>query len=398
MNETPSSERIHIGIFGCINAGKSSIINAITDSKLAIVSEHRGTTTDPVIKSMEILPLGPVVLIDTPGYDDDSELGEERIARVKKTLNMTDIALLVLDGVIGMTGPDETLYNMILEKGIPYMIVYNKKDIGFKTPDISKSDHIVFVSAKTGEGVEELKETLAHLIPEAEKKTPLVGDLISPGDVVVLVCPIDESAPKGRLILPQQLAIRDIMDVGGIPVVCREKELEKTLLSLKQNPALVITDSQAFKMVDEIVKEDVPLTSFSILMARYKGYLDTAIDGVKAIDELRDGDVILMAEGCTHHRQCNDIGTVKIPNWIRKYTDKSITIETTSGRDFPEDLSKYALIIHCGGCMITERDVKYRMKCAMDAGIPFTNYGMVIAKMTGVLNRESLLIPLTKRA
>ena len=398
MNETPSSERIHIGIFGCINAGKSSIINAITDSKLAIVSEHRGTTTDPVIKSMEILPLGPVVLIDTPGYDDDSELGEERIARVKKTLNMTDIALLVLDGVIGMTGPDETLYNMILEKGIPYMIVYNKKDIGFKTPDISKSDHIVFVSAKTGEGVEELKETLAHLIPEAEKKTPLVGDLISPGDVVVLVCPIDESAPKGRLILPQQLAIRDIMDVGGIPVVCREKELEKTLLSLKQNPALVITDSQAFKMVDEIVKEDVPLTSFSILMARYKGYLDTAIDGVKAIDELRDGDVILMAEGCTHHRQCNDIGTVKIPNWIRKYTDKSITIETTSGRDFPEDLSKYALIIHCGGCMITERDVKYRMKCAMDAGIPFTNYGMVIAKMTGVLNRESLLIPLTKQA
>ena len=388
MNETPQSERIHIGIFGCVNAGKSSIINAITDSKLAIVSEHRGTTTDPVIKSMEILPLGPVVLIDTPGYDDDSELGEERIRRSRQTLNQVDIAVLVMDGVIGMTDPDETILDIIHEKNIPYAIVYNKKDIGFKTPDISKTDHIVFVSAKTGEGIHELKELLGHLIPDAKKEKPLISDLISPGDVIVLVCPIDESAPKGRLILPQQMMIREILDSGAISVVCREHELKDTLDRLSQKPRMVITDSQAFKQVDEIVPKDIPLTSFSILMARYKGFLDTAVKGVMAIDGLKDGDKILMAEGCTHHRQCNDIGTVKIPNWLKNHTGKSIVFETSSGKDFPEDLTQYALIIHCGGCMITEREVRYRMKCAVDQGVPFTNYGTAIAKMTGALDRS----------
>ena len=388
MNETPQSERIHIGIFGCVNAGKSSIINAITDSKLAIVSEHRGTTTDPVIKSMEILPLGPVVLIDTPGYDDDSELGEERIRRSRQTLNQVDIAVLVMDGVIGMTDPDETLLNLIHEKNIPYVIVYNKKDIGFKTPDISKTDHIVFASAKTGEGIHELKELLGHLIPDAKKEKPLIGDLISSGDMLVLVCPIDESAPKGRLILPQQMMIREILDNGATAVVCREHELKGTLDKLGEKPRMVIMDSQAFKVVDEIVPADIPLTSFSILMARYKGFLETAVRGVEAIASLDDGDVVLMAEGCTHHRQCNDIGTVKIPNWLKNHTGKSIVFETCSGKDFPEDLSRYALIIHCGGCMITEREVMYRMKCAVDQGVPFTNYGTAIAKMTGALKRS----------
>ena len=388
MNDTPQSERIHIGIFGCVNAGKSSIINAITDSDLAIVSEHRGTTTDPVTKAMEILPLGPVVLMDTPGYDDDSELGEQRIKKARQTLNRADIAVLVLDGVIGMTDPDETLLNIILEKKIPYVIVYNKKDIGFATPDISKDDHIIFASARTGEGIHELKELLGRLIPEASKKKPLISDLISPGDMIVLVCPIDESAPKGRLILPQQMMIRDILDTGAMAVVCREHELKKTLEGLGQKPAMVITDSQAFKVVDEIVPHDIPLTSFSVLMARYKGFLDTAVEGVKAIDSLRDGDVVLMAEGCTHHRQCNDIGTVKIPNWLKKHTGKSIVIETCSGKDFPEELTRYSLIIHCGGCMITEREVMYRMKCAMDQGVPFTNYGTAIAAITGALDRS----------
>ena len=388
MNDTPQSERIHIGIFGCVNAGKSSIINAITDTDLAIVSEHRGTTTDPVTKAMEILPLGPVVLMDTPGYDDDSELGEQRIKKARQTLNRADIAVLVLDGVIGMTDPDETLLNIILEKKIPYVIVYNKKDIGFATPDISKDDHIIFASARTGEGIHELKELLGRLIPEASKKKPLISDLISPGDMIVLVCPIDESAPKGRLILPQQMMIRDILDAGAMAVVCREHELKKTLEGLSQKPAMVITDSQAFKVVDEIVPDDIPLTSFSVLMARYKGFLDTAVEGVKAIDGLRDGDVVLMAEGCTHHRQCNDIGTVKIPNWLKKHTGKSIVIETCSGKDFPEELTRYSLIIHCGGCMITEREVMYRMKCAVNQGVPFTNYGTAIAAITGALDRS----------
>ncbi|MCR5098068.1 MAG: [FeFe] hydrogenase H-cluster maturation GTPase HydF [Lachnospiraceae bacterium] len=392
MNDTPQSERIHIGIFGCVNAGKSSIINAITDSQLAIVSDRRGTTTDPVIKSMEILPLGPVVLMDTPGYDDDSDLGELRIQKARQTLNRADIAVLVLDGVIGMTEPDETLLDIIVEKKIPYVIVYNKKDIGFATPDLSKEDSIVFVSAKTGEGIHELKELLGHLIPEASKKKPLVSDLISAGDMIVLVCPIDESAPKGRLILPQQMMIRDILDAGAMAVVTREHELRATLDGLGKKPAMVITDSQAFKIVDEIVPEYIPLTSFSILMARYKGFLETAIEGVKAMDDLKDGDKVLMAEGCTHHRQCNDIGTVKIPNWLKKHTGRDIVIETCSGKDFPEDLSDYSLIIHCGGCMITEREVMYRMKCAIDQGVPFTNYGTVIARMTGALERSIKIV------
>ncbi len=388
MNDTPQSERIHIGIFGCVNAGKSSIINAITDSDLAIVSHHRGTTTDPVMKSMEILPLGPVVLIDTPGYDDDSDLGEQRIQKARQALNRSDIAVLVLDGVIGMTEPDDTLLSLIVEKEIPYVIVYNKKDIGFKTPDISDQDHIVFVSAKTGEGIKELKDLLGNLIPEAACKKPLIRDIISPGDVVVLVCPIDEAAPKGRLILPQQMVIREIIESGALAFVCRETELNKTLDSLAAPPRMVVTDSQVFKQVDKIIPPEVPLTSFSILMARYKGFLDTAISGVEAIDSLKDGDVVLMAEGCTHHRQCNDIGTVKIPAFLKKYTGKDLVIETVSGRDFYEDLSPFALIIQCGGCMITEREVRYRMKSAIDQGVPFTNYGITLAKMTGTLDRS----------
>ena len=389
MNDTPQSERIHIGIFGKRNAGKSSLINAITDSDVAIVSETKGTTTEPVIKSMEILPLGPVVLIDTPGYDDEGELGELRVKRARQSLNRSDVAVVVVDKTLGVTEEDRRILEIIREKKIPFILAYNKADIAADIEDEKDSDaYTISVSAKTGEGIHELKETLGHIIPEATKKKPLISDLISPGDMIVLVCPIDESAPKGRLILPQQMMIRDILDAGAMTVVCREHELKKTLEGLSQKPAMVITDSQAFKVVDEIVPDDIPLTSFSVLMARYKGFLETAVEGVKAIDGLRDGDVVLMAEGCTHHRQCNDIGTVKIPNWLKKHTGKSIVIETCSGRDFPEELSRYSLIIHCGGCMITEREVMYRMKCAMDQSVPFTNYGTAIAAITGALDRS----------
>ena len=391
LQVTPSAQRLHIGFFGCRNAGKSSLVNAVTGQDLALVSEVKGTTTDPVMKAMELLPLGPVVIIDTPGYDDEGLLGEQRVMRTKRILNRSDLAVLVVDGTSGIGEADRELLGLFRSKNIPHLVVMNKADlIG---TDTARPDEVLYVSALTGRGIEELKERLGAMAPKEDPNHRLLGDLISPGDLVVLVCPIDESAPKGRIILPQQQAIRDILDTGAMAVVCRETELEETFRKLGTKPSLTVTDSQAFGIVDKITPDDIPLTSFSILMARYKGFLKTAAAGAAALGRLRDGDRILMAEGCTHHRQCNDIGTVKIPRWILKHTGKDLVFETCSGREFPEDLSSYAAVIHCGGCMITERDVQYRMRCALDQNVPFTNYGIVIAAMTGALERSTRMFP-----
>ena len=391
LQTTPSAQRLHIGFFGCRNAGKSSLVNAVTGQDLAVVSEVKGTTTDPVMKAMELLPLGPVVIIDTPGYDDEGLLGEQRVMRTKRILNRSDLAVLVVDGTSGIGGADRELLGLFRSKNIPHLVVMNKADlIG---TDTARPDEVLYVSALTGRGIEELKERLGAMAPKEDPNHRLLGDLISPGDLVVLVCPIDESAPKGRIILPQQQAIRDILDTGAMAVVCRETELEETFRKLGTKPSLTVTDSQAFGIVDKITPDDIPLTSFSILMAHYKGFLKTAAAGAAALGRLRDGDRILMAEGCTHHRQCNDIGTVKIPRWILKHTGKDLVFETCSGREFPEDLSSYAAVIHCGGCMITERDVQYRMRCALDQNVPFTNYGIVIAAMTGALERSTRMFP-----
>lgn len=386
LNAAPSAERLHIGFFGCRNAGKSSVVNAVTDQDLAVVSHVAGTTTDPVRKAMELLPLGPVVIIDTPGFDDEGMLGEKRVLRTKQTLNRTDIAVLVVDATRGMSTVDQQLVALFDEKLIPSVVVFNKADLLESRRSIPQNG--MYVSARTGEGIHELKERLGSLAPKPDPNHRLLADLIAPGETVVLVCPIDESAPKGRMILPQQMAIRDVLDAGATALVCRETELNIALKSLAAPPALVVTDSQAFGVVAPIVPDEVPLTSFSILMARYKGFLRTAAAGVAAIDRLRDNDNVLMAEGCTHHRQCNDIGTVKIPRWLRMHTGRELHIHTCSGREFPEDLSAYALIIHCGGCMTSEREVQYRMRCAEDQGIPFTNYGITIAQMTGALERS----------
>ncbi len=407
LNDTPSAERIHIGFFGCRNAGKSSLVNAVTGQDLSVVSDVKGTTTDLVMKSMELLPLGPVVIIDTPGFDDEGMLGELRIRRTRQALNRADIAVLVVDASVGMTEADGQLLEMIQKRGLPWIIAANKQDLladadknntdvlwgtlsGDSTPG-TENHNVIMVSSKTGAGVYEFKERLGTLSPQKNPR-PLLSDLIRPGDTVVLVCPIDESAPKGRLILPQQMAVRDVIDAGALAVVVRETELAQALSALKEPPALVVTDSQVFSFVSSVVPEEVPLTSFSILMARYKGFLITSLKGAAAIDGLSDGDCILMAEGCTHHRQCGDIGTVKIPNWLRAHTGKDLRIETCSGRDFPEDLSPYALVVHCGGCMITERDVLYRMRCASDQGVPFCNYGIVIAQMNGILERSTRML------
>ena len=391
LQTTPSAQRLHIGFFGCRNAGKSSLVNAVTGQDLAVVSEVKGTTTDPVMKAMELLPLGPVVIIDTPGYDDEGLLGEQRVMRTKRILNRSDLAVLVVDGTSGIGEADRELLGLFRSKNIPHLVVMNKADlIG---TDTARPDEVLYVSVLTGRGIEELKERLGAMAPKEDPNHRLLGDLISPGDLVVLVCPIDESAPKGRIILPQQQAIRDILDTGAMAVVCRETELEETFRKLGTKPSLTVTDSQAFGIVDKITPDDIPLTSFSILMARYKGFLKTAAAGAAALGRLRDGDRILMAEGCTHHRQCNDIGTVKIPRWILKHTGKDLVFETCSGREFPEDLSSYAAVIHCGGCMITERDVQYRMRCALDQNVPFTNYGIVIAAMTGALERSTRMFP-----
>ena len=391
LNSTPSANRVHIGFFGCRNAGKSSLVNAVTGQELAVVSEVKGTTTDPVSKAMELLPLGPVVIIDTPGYDDEGALGEKRVRKTKQTLNKTDIAVLVVDGTRGMNKYDFELLSIIKEKNIPYIIAYNKSDAG-EAVSVIEGENCIAVSAEKNENIYELKERIGKLMPSDDGKT-LVDGIMSAGDTAVLVIPIDEAAPKGRLILPQQQVIRDILDIGGCAVVTKETELAETLDRLKDKPKVVITDSQAFAMVSKIVPEDVPLTSFSILMARYKGFLETAYRGVHAIDELRDGDTVLIAEGCTHHRQCGDIGTVKIPRWLAAHTGKKIEIKTCSGTEFPEDLTPYAAVIHCGGCMLSEREVQYRMKCACDFGVPFTNYGIFIAYVTGILERSVKMIP-----
>lgn len=387
LNSTPSAERLHIGIFGKRNAGKSSLINAITGQSLAIVSDIKGTTTDPVSKAMELLPLGPVVVIDTPGLDDVGVLGQMRILKTYQVLNKTDIALLVIDGSIGMSKEDEALLEVIKEKRIPYLIVVNKMDK--VREEMEESKERIYVSATSKLNIEELKERIGNLIPKEEKKRPLVADLLKPLDFVILVVPIDASAPKGRLILPQQQTIRDIIEAGAVSIVVKDTELKETLEKLGQKPRLVITDSQAFSEVAKQTPDDVPLTSFSILFARYKGDLWEAVKGARAIENLKDGDTILMAEGCTHHRQCEDIGTVKIPNWIRNYTKgKDIRIETCSGTEFPSDLSKYQMIVHCGGCTLNEREMKYRIRCAVDQGIPITNYGIFIAYMKGILERS----------
>lgn len=386
LNSTPSADRIHIGIFGRRNAGKSSIINAITGQNLAIVSDIKGTTTDPVLKAMELLPLGPVVLIDTPGLDDEGELGELRIKKAYQILNKTDIALLVVDSSIGMTIEDEKILSRIQNKNIPYLIVYNKCDIF--TEAASQSDNTISVSASTGTHIHELKERIAALAPKSTDSLPIVRDLLKTNDFVVLVVPIDSSAPKGRLILPQQQTIRDILEAGAVSVVVKDTELKETLNNLGKKTALAITDSQAFKEVAKIVPEDIPLTSFSILFARHKGDLDIVANGAHAIEQLKDGDTILISEGCTHHRQCEDIGTVKIPRLLKNYTQADLNLEFTSGTEFPEDLSKYSLIIHCGGCTLNEREMKYRLRCAKDQNVPITNYGTAIAHMNGILRRS----------
>lgn len=411
LNSTPSANRVHIGFFGRRNAGKSSVVNAVTGQELAVVSDTKGTTTDPVYKSMELLPIGPVMIIDTPGFDDEGALGELRVRKTKQVLNKTDIAVLVVDATEGKKQCDEELIRIFKEKEIPYIIVNNKADL--LSDEISEkvcqnnvseqrkaeqnallsSGQEQYVSALTGAGIYELKECIGKLTPNEDMTLKIVGDLLHPGDFVVLVVPIDSAAPKGRLILPQQQTIRDVLEANAAAIVVKESELKQTLEQLGRSPAMVITDSQVFEQVSEEVSEEIPLTSFSILMARYKGYLETAVNGVAAIDHLKDGDKILISEGCTHHRQCDDIGTVKIPRWLKQHTGKKLIIETSSGTEFPEDLTSYALVIHCGGCMLNEREVKYRMKCAEDQMVPFTNYGIAIAQMKGILKRSIELFP-----
>lgn len=390
LQDTPSSERVQIGFFGCRNAGKSSLVNAVTNQEMAVVSPVKGTTTDPVTKAMELLPLGPVLIIDTPGIDDEGGLGEQRVKRTKQILNRIDCAVLVVDSVTGKTKADEELLNLFQEKQIPFLVAYNKSDL--QMPVLSGENEVA-VSALQKTGIEELKERIAALGKENQKERMLVKDLVNAEDLVVLVTPIDSSAPKGRLILPQQQTIRDLLEADAIPVVTKENTLKTTLESLAKKPAMVITDSQAFAQVSKDTPLDIPLTSFSILMARYKGFLEGAVQGVAAIETLQDGDKVLICEGCTHHRQCEDIGTVKIPRWLRQHAGKELELVHTSGKDFPEDLSPYRLVIHCGGCMLNEREVAYRQKCAADAGIPFTNYGIAIAYMTGILKRSIEIFP-----
>ena len=392
LNQTPSANRTHIGIFGKRNAGKSSLINAITGQNYAIVSDVLGTTTDPVLKSMELLPLGPIVIIDTPGLDDEGTLGALRIQKAYQILNKTDIAVLVIDASSGVTKEDSEILKRIHEKEIPCVIVVNKSDIcpncNLEDLPLPDSDSAILVSSKTGEHIHELKELLAQQASQDTIQKSIVADLLNPLDFVVLVVPIDSAAPKGRLILPQQQTIRDILEAKASAIVVQETELAETLTSLGKKPKMVITDSQVFKKVSAVTPDDILLTSFSILFARYKGNLKTLVDGASALDSLKDGDRILISEGCTHHRQCDDIGTVKLPNWIRNYTKKEIEFEFTSGTEFPLDLSSYKMIVHCGGCMLNEREMKYRLKCAEDAKIPITNYGTCIAYINGILNRS----------
>lgn len=400
MNQTPMSERVHIGFFGKRNAGKSSVMNAVTGQDLAVVSEVKGTTTDPVYKSMELLPLGPVVMMDTPGIDDEGELGGLRVRKSYQVLNKTDAAVLVIDGQTGASGEDAALLRRIRKKNIPYTVVLNKQDLApegvlNQTAGILDipAEQILAVSAAAGTGITELKERIAAIAKQEEPKLRIVGDMISPSDFIILVVPIDSAAPKGRLILPQQQTIRDILEADAVSIVIKENRVKETIESLGKKPRLVITDSQAFEKVAADTPEDILLTSFSILFARYKGNLQTAVAGVTALDKLQDGDKILISEGCTHHRQCDDIGTVKIPRWIREYTGKDIRFDTSSGTQFPDELGEYRLIVHCGGCMLNQREMKYRLSCAADQGVPMTNYGILIAYVKGILERSVELFP-----
>ena len=395
MNQTPASERVHVSFFGKRNAGKSSIINAVTGQDLAIVSSVMGTTTDPVYKTMELLPLGPVMVIDTPGIDDEGELGALRVHKSYQVLNKTDIAILVIDSTAGKGEEELELIHRFHKKGIPYLIVYNKIDLlsTEKIKDLAMSVRAgeVLVSASDGMNIQELKEKIASLKPEDTHKYPLIQDLIEPLDLVILVVPIDKSAPKGRLILPQQQTIRDILERGALSLVVRDTELKSTLdhfLAQGVCPKLVVTDSQAFARVSKAVPENITLTSFSILFSRYKGELETQLKGIAALSSIEDGDRILIAEGCTHHRQCGDIGTCKMPEWIRNYTGKKPVFEFTSGTEFPDDVSSYKMVVHCGGCMLNEREMKYRIACCQDQGVPITNYGILIAQVTGILKRS----------
>lgn len=395
MNQTPASERVHISFFGKRNAGKSSVINAVTGQDLAIVSSVMGTTTDPVYKSMELLPLGPVVVIDTPGIDDEGELGALRVRKSYQVLNKTDIAILVVDSTTGKGEEEFALLHKFHEKHIPYLVVYNKIDLlsveEIKNLAMSVRAGEVLASAADGMNIQELKEKIATLKPEDTHQYPLIQDLIEPLDLVILVVPIDKAAPKGRLILPQQQTIRDILERGALSLVVRDTELKSTLdhfLAQGVCPKLVVTDSQAFARVSKDVPENITLTSFSILFSRYKGELETQLKGVAALSSIKDGDRILIAEGCTHHRQCGDIGTCKMPEWIRNYTGKEPVFEFTSGTEFPDDVSSYKMVVHCGGCMLNEREMKYRIACCQDQGVPITNYGILIAQVTGILKRS----------
>lgn len=393
LNDTPSAVRTHIGFFGRRNAGKSSVVNAVTNQNLAVVSDVKGTTTDPVYKSMELLPLGPVMIIDTPGFDDEGALGELRVKKTKQILNKTDIAVLVVDSTEGLKECDNELIELFKKKEIPYIIVFNKSDL----KKVQAGENSISVSAHTKENINELKELIASLKSDSDSSKSLLGDLISPLDTVILITPIDESAPKGRMILPQQQAIRDVIDHSAFALVVQDTEYKKCLESMKSKPSLVVTDSQVFQSVSAQTPADVRLTSFSILMARFKGFLDEAVRGAYAIDNLSDNSTVLISEGCTHHRQCNDIGTVKLPVWLRRFTGKNLNFKTTSGTEFPDSLDGIDLVVHCGGCMLNEREMRYRMKTASDLGVPMTNYGTAIAHMNGILERSLLGGELLKR-
>ncbi|MBQ3527053.1 MAG: [Clostridia bacterium] len=386
LNETASGERLHIGFFGMRNAGKSSVVNRVTRQELSVVSDVLGTTTDPVKKAMELLPLGPVMIIDTPGIDDEGDLGALRVAKAKRILATCDVAVLVIDASKGERKQDIDIRDHMKKRGVPCLTVYNKADLLDTVPE-EKAD-TVYVSAAMGEGFDRLLEKIGNLAKKEESSRKLVSDLLSPGDHVVLVTPIDKAAPKGRLILPQQQTIRDILDCGCTCTVCRDEELSYTLSLLKDPPKMVITDSQAFGKVSKIVPEDILLTSFSILFARYKGDLDAAVRGAAALTKIKSGDRILISEGCTHHRQCGDIGSVKLPEWIRKFTGAEPTFEFTSGTTFPDSVSDYRLVIHCGGCMLTEKEMRYRGRVCADEGVPMTNYGTAIAALHGILRRS----------
>ena len=385
LNDVVSAERLHIGFFGLRNAGKSSVVNAVTGQELSLVSDVKGTTTDPVKKAMELLPLGPVVIVDTPGIDDEGTLGEMRVKKTKQVLNYIDIAVLVVDSTVGLQQADREMLTLFESKKIPFVVAYNKSDLFAE--NVQLDDNTILVSAKNGTNINELKNKIASAVKVQNENKKVVGDLLKAGDVVVLVTPIDSAAPKGRLFLPQQMTIRDILDAGAIPVVTRETELEVTLNALKEPPKMVITDSQAFGFVSKITG-DIPLTSFSILMARYKGSLESAIKGAEKMRNLNDGDTILISEGCTHHRQCGDIGTQKLPKWLKEYSGKELNFRFTSGKDFPEDLTGISLVIHCGGCMLTEREMQYRRRFCEENNVPITNYGTAIAQINGILEKS----------